>query len=294
MRFLLLAMLISQSESSGASLAPLSRPQAALLAQWYGQLGEPEPEETFGNFLARAASNKVLSPYRRLDENTGPERPRIDLEHFDCLSLIDTSMAVARCQWLREPTETCFVRELIATRYRNGVIKDFASRLHYLEEWLDDNRARHRLDDLTRDLGGVLLRRRFDYMSEHSSLYPPMSDPIARKAIELTEVQLSQRIYAVIVRRSVREKAQLLQNGDLVGIVTTDPGRLLGHAGVVVRDGHGRVQLLHASSHRRRVVLTSTSLADYVLRREERWGIMVARPRSPGANDRPVAGPIHP
>lgn len=281
MWFFLLAILISQSESSGSSLAALSRPQAALLAQWYDHLGEPDQGETFGDFLARAASIKCLSPYKRLDETIGPERLRIDLKTFDCLSLIDTSIAVARCRWLREPTETCFVRELIATRYRNGVKKDFASRLHYLEEWLDDNRSRHRLDDLTRDLGGVLLRRRFAYMSGHRNLYPPMADPIARGAIELTEAKLSQRIYAVIVRSSVREKAPLLQNGDLVGIVTTDPGRLLGHAGIVVRDGRGGVQLLHASSHRRRVVLTRTSLADYVLRREERWGIMVARLRSP-------------
>jgi hypothetical protein len=284
MWFLLLAMLISQSDSNGSSLDSLSSPQAALLTQWYDQLGEPESEETFGDFLARAASVKRLSPYRRLDESTGSERLRIDLNRFDCLSFIDTSMAVARCRWMRDPTEACFVRELIATRYRHGVMKDFASRLHYLEEWLDDNRSRHRLDDLTRDLGGVLLRRRFDYMSAHRSLYAPLADPIARQAIELTEAQLSQRIYAVIVRPSVRKKAPLLQNGDLVGIVTTDPGRLLGHAGIVVRDGQGRVQLLHASSHRRRVVVTSTSLADYVLRREERWGIMVARPRSPGTS----------
>jgi hypothetical protein len=66
-----------------------------------------------------------------------------------------------------------------------------------------------------------------------------------------------------------------------VGIVTTEPGRLIGHAGFVVRDERGRTHLLHASSHHRRVVVTVRSLADYLLRRPERWGVMVARPRPP-------------
>jgi hypothetical protein len=256
------------------------------LAQWYDLLSEPNQTETFGDFLVRAASIKRHSPYQELDETVGPERLHVDLERFDCLSLIDTSLAVARCAWVGDATEACFVQELIATRYRKGVMKEFASRLHYLVDWLDDNRERQRLHDLTRDLGGILLRRHFAFMSEHKNLYPPMSDPKVQKAIVRTEARLSQKIYAVIVWKSVIEKEHLLRDGDLVGIVTRDTGRLIGHAGLVVRDSRDKAQLLHASSYHRSVVLTRTSLADYVSRRRDRWGIMIARPRAPNSRDR--------
>jgi hypothetical protein len=256
------------------------------LAQWYDLLGEPNQTETFGDFLVLAASIKRHSPYQELDETVGPERLHVDLEHFDCLSLIDTSLAVARCAWVRDATEACFVKELLATRYRNGIMKEFTSRLHYLVDWLDDNRKRQRLDDITRDLGGILLRRHFAYMSEHRNLYPPMADPEIRKAVARIEARLSQQIYAVIVWKSVIDKEHLLRDGDLVGIVTRDTGRLIGHAGLVMRDSKDKAQLLHASSYHRSVVLTRTSLADYASRRRDRWGIMIARPRAPDSRDR--------
>ena len=108
-----------------------------------------------------------------------------------------------------------------------------------------------------------------------------MNDSATRDAIAKTEAELSGRIHSVIVGSSVHRTDGELQNGDLVGIVTTEPGRLVAHAGFIVRGGRGATRFLHASSHHRRVVLTIRSLADYVLRRPERWGIIVARPLPP-------------
>ena len=53
------------------------------------------------------------------------------------------------------------------------------------------------------------------------------------------------------------------------------------HAGFVLRSEGGRARLVHASSYHRRVVLTREDLADYLLRRPERTGVMVARPLPP-------------
>jgi hypothetical protein len=285
---ILSALLILSSTGLGEpdrSNAPrLSLTQAALLTQWYEGLGKPETKETFGDFLVRAARLKHGSPYTHIRETEGLERLRVDLTRFDCVSLVDSSLAVARCAWLRDTTEACFLRELVATRYRDGMMGDFASRLHYLEDWFDDNGERNRLRDRTRDLGGLLLRRHFSYMSEHPDKYPAMNDSVSREAIERTEARLSRRVYSVITKSTLRGKEELLRNGDLVGIVTTEPGRLIGHAGFVVRDKRGKTHLLHASSYHRRVVVTIRGLTDYLLRRSERWGIIVARPRAPASS----------
>ncbi len=287
MWFLVLSLWLIPAAAFGWSSADppnLSRSQAELLAQWYELLGEPDSGETFGDFLVRAALLKWHSPYAQPKETDGPERLKVDLARFDCLSIIDSSLAVAGCAWLQEPTEACFVRELVATRYRNGVMGGFPSRLHYFEDWLDNNRARNRLDERTGLLGGVLLRRRFFYMSEHGHRFPAMADPPSRDAIALTEARLSTQTYRVIVRSSIREQLSNLQNGDLVGVVTRRPGRLIGHVGLALRDKQGSTRLLHASSHHQRVIVTATSIADYILRRPERWGIIVARPRRPVPN----------
>ncbi len=257
-----------------------------LLDQWYEALGEPDSDETFGDFLVRAAVLKWHSPYFHHKETTGPERLRVDLARFDCVTLIDTSLAVARCAWLGNTSETCFIGELVASRYRNGTMGDFASRLHYLEDWFEDNRSRLRLDDWTQKLGGLLLRRHFFYMSGNRYLFPPMADLQERDAIVRTEARLSEQTYAVIVRSSIRQVEEQLQEGDLVGVVTTEPGKLIGHVGLVTHSEGGTARFLHASSHHRRVIVTRRRLADYVLRRRDRWGIMVARPRPP--QPRPV------
>lgn len=267
------------SPSHGALLSPT---ETELLGLWYQSLGVPRPDETFGDFLIRTALLKWHSPYAHLKETTRTESLQVDLTSFDCVSFIETSLAVARCAWQRNTTEACFIKELIATRYRNGMMGDFASRLHYLEDWIDDNSMRRRLEDPSEVLGGLRLRRRFSYMSEHPHQYPAMADPRIRAAIRHSEARLSARIYTVTVRASIREKEHLLLSGDLVGIVTTEPGRLISHAGLVARNGEEKAaRLLHASSHHGRVIVTGTRLTDYVFRRRERWGIVTARPVPP-------------
>ncbi len=294
MWFLTLVLWLISAAAFGGSAASslhLSPSQAVLLTQWYEQLGASDSSETFGDFLVRAALLKWHSPYVASKEADGPELLKVDLAGFDCVSILDSSLAVARCAWLQEPTEACFVRELVATRYRNGVMGKFPSRLHYFEDWLDNNRARYRLDEEIGLLGGVLLRRRFFYMSEHRHQFPPMADPLSRDAIAATEARLSKQTYKVIVRSSIREQQSHLRNGDLVGVITREPGRLISHAGLAVHDKQGRVRLLHASSHHRRVIVTATSIANYILRRPERWGITVARPRLPVPKGAFLIGP---
>ncbi len=273
-------------DANGQVPLHLDRGQRLLLHQWYEELGEPDPGEAFGDFLVRAAVLKWHSPYSHRRETSGPERLRVDLSRFDCVTLIDTSMAVARCAWLGNTTETCFIKELVSTRYRNATMGDFASRLHYLEDWFEDNRSRLRLDDWTQKLGGLLLRRHFFYMSGNRYLFPPMAELHEQEAIAQTEARLSDRTFSVLVRSSIQQAERQLQEGDLVGVVTTEPGRLIGHVGLITYSKQGTVCFLHASSHHRRVIVTRRSLADYVLRRRDRWGIMVARPRPP--RPRPV------
>jgi hypothetical protein len=95
------------------------------------------------------------------------------------------------------------------------------------------------------------------------------------------ERDLSSRQYLVLQRNDVRRALDVIQDGDLIAVVGSKPGRLIVHAGLIVRRTGERPRLLHASSYHRRVVVTREDVSEYVMRRPERTGIIVARALPP-------------
>jgi hypothetical protein len=89
--------------------------------------------------------------------------PRWTLDFFDCLSLVETVLALARSL-----TAAQFVRELQSIRYRGGE-PQFGARNHFMEiDWLPQNLARGVLADVTGSLpapqavaAGVVTRRQW-------------------------------------------------------------------------------------------------------------------------------------
>jgi len=255
----------------------------AKLAAWYEALGEPRPSESFGSYLARAARIQHGVKYAEISPRPGIETLEIDLDAFECVSFIESTLAVARCGWSAERNERCFVRELEATRYRNGRMTDYASRLHYFVDWISDNESRGRLSNLTASLGGEPMRKDFFYISERV-LKPASSNQegLASLAqeIQATEARLSSTPHSVLMRESAPQILSQLEDGDLLAFVRERPGMLVHHAGFVYW-ANGAPRLLHASSYHGRVVITVRDVTNYLLRRPERRGVIVARPIAP-------------
>jgi hypothetical protein len=256
----------------------------ADLFEWYAGVGAPRAGESFGAYVARTALYQRGAQYE--PDGTPPrvrETLHVDFSRFECVSFIESTLAVARCGFHGEPTASCFEREIELSRYRGGVQRDYASRLHYFDDWIDDNEARHRVANLTKELGGEPFYRSYFHIS--SRVLPRTglpSNDLARltRAVSLTESRLSEAPHAVLSRDAAPPVLGGLQDGDLVAFVRDRPGLLVHHAGFVYRAG-GKPRLLHASSYHRRVVLTREELARYLLRRPDRQGVIVARPLSP-------------
>ncbi len=253
------------------------------LARWYEEVGPPRPSEPFGRYLARTARVKHGVKYEEVSPEIGPETLRVELDAFECVSFIESSLAVARCGWSADPTQSCFVRELEATRYRSGEMGDYASRLHYFVDWIADNERRGRLSNVTASLGGEPMQKDFFYISQRelkrtsidASQLASLTD-----AIESTEARLSATTHSVLSRENAPAVLNELLDGDLVAFVRERPGLLVHHAGLVYWAG-GTPRLLHASSYHGRVVITVRDVTNYLLRRSERRGVIVARPTTP-------------
>ena len=280
---LTLSLFLFSLSASASDHGTLTTKTRAELKEWYDGVGAPLAHETFGAYLARAAFFQHGVGYEPVQKPTMPEKLRVDLSRFECVTFIESSLAVARCGFRREPTAACFEREVTASRYRGGALSDYASRLHYFDDWIDDNEARHRLKNLTPELGGEPLTRSYFHIS--SRVLPRSNvtkDALAvlTREVVATESRLSLAPHFVLSRERAPRVIDRLEDGDLVAFVRERAGLLIHHAGFVYRV-LGKPRLLHASSYHRRVVLTSEDVASYLLRRPERRGVLIARPLSP-------------
>ena len=281
MRFLHVLILgLWITRAAAAPSPPMPEDQKKKLEAWYDALGPPRGSETFGHYLARAARVQHGVDYAVPAAAPGVETLRINLDAFECVSFIESAIAVARCSWSGEPDVLCFTEDLEASRYRGGALGDYASRLHYFVDWIDDNAGRGRVENLTTSLGGKPVQKDFYLITQRelpkAALEREAAAEVTRTLLA-TEQRLSSASHDVLGREDAPQALRALEDGDLVAFARERPGLLVHHAGFVYW-ANGTPRLLHASSYHQRVVITESDLTEYLLRRPERKGVIIARP----------------
>ena len=93
----------------------------------------------------------TLEAYLRAGGSPSSQEPlTLSLTRFDCVTLVESCLAVARVAGNRDtPTWERFGGEIERMRYRGGARRGYTSRLHYFSEWIADGATR----GLVRDLG---------------------------------------------------------------------------------------------------------------------------------------------
>ena len=261
--------------------APLPGPEAWALDTWFATVGGRNPGETFGALTVRAAQAALGRPYADPPSGAGAEVVSLNVDAFECVSFVESSLAVARCVWLQTPTATCFSQEIATIRYRDGRIDGFASRLHYFEDWLGDNARRGHMTLMAKDLGGEIITRHTAYLTDHPAAFPALKDPETFRRISAMEHRLSTTPTPIVMREMIGAVEPRLLDGDIIAVTTRRSNILVRHAGLVQLGANHEVHMLHASSAHHRVTRTKETLAEYVNRRPEREGILVARPTAP-------------
>ena len=122
-----------------------------------------------------------------------PEQLVVNLRAFDCVTYVESMLAMARLLDRPEQTFEAYQEELRAIRYRGGLIDGYPSRLHYFSDWILDNEEMGLLDNVTRALGGVELREPIDFMSTHQDSYPALASPVNLERVRAQERGLSEK-----------------------------------------------------------------------------------------------------
>lgn len=233
-----------------------------------------------GEIIVRTGERFVDDPYTPYTlDPPGPERVVINLREFDCVTYVESVLAMARLIRDGDDDFDSFVNEVARLRYRDGELDGYLSRLHYFSEWISDNERLGLLRDITADLGGRTDDEPIDFMSTHSDAYDNLDGRPERIAqIREIEQSLSQRSRSYIPKSQIGPVADRIQNGDVIAATSSVEGLDIAHTGFALwRDG--RLHLMHAPLVGSVLEISERPLADRILRIDGQDGIMVARPR---------------
>ncbi len=283
---------------------------AAGLAMAAGPVPDAATAAAFEPIAARAAAAKAASwpallqqiatdpallgaPYEAAPLDRGSreadEPLRASLDGFDCVTYVETVLALARTVARGPATATAYAAELAALRYRDGE-PGFCARYHYFSDWAETRQSAAVLDEVTVSVAGdpanlanLGLTHGFDYLSRHASATPALAQSPARLAcVREQERALSARDDGTpyIRSTSLPKIARALQSGDLIAWVADVPGLDVIHVGIVVTRPNGRLELAQASKRAGQVVVTP-DLLRYAASLKQQRGVRIFRPRDP-------------
>jgi hypothetical protein len=222
----------------------------------------------------------TLESYLRAGGSPSRTEPlTLSLTHFDCVTLVEACLAVARVADKRvKPSWKAFGREVERMRYRGGKRGGYSSRLHYLSEWISDGASRGLVRDLGMELGGVDDVRPLRFMTEHRGSYPALADEGVFGEIAAMERRLDGMPRRVIPTKRIPLVVNRIETGDVLAFATAIPGLDVTHTAFAYRGKDEVLRVLHAPLSGGVVEITRTTLPEYVAAIKQSTGILVARP----------------
>jgi hypothetical protein len=266
---------------------------------------EPTDENLFRDVIDRALNERVQDldlservkkvgeyflnvPYveKTLDIDSSRELLVVNLRGLDCVTFFENTLAVTRLLTSRDRSFESFQDQLMRSRYYEGRLDGFGSRLHYTSDYFYDNARRGLLREVTREIGGkkaILETKAINFMSTHPNAYKQLAyDPMEVAKIEAAENRINARGgYYYIKKEDVASIESGIQDGDLIGITVNVAGLDCSHTGIAVKGKDGRIHLMNASMVFKKVIISEQPLADYLAGNSKQTGIMIYRPIEP-------------
>jgi len=247
-----------------------------------GKFLQSTPRSAVDSSMVHAALFFLNTPYVANTLDTlDTEDLIINFREMDCMTFVETCLALSRMLQYSNPDMDSFERELRLIRYRNGVLNDYVSRLHYTSDWIFDNVKKGVVEDITYALGGQKFKPNVSFMSENYMKYKHLKDnPEAVKEIETIESEINKRgSYYFLPKQRIEAHQSSIKSGDIICFTTSVPGLDISHFGIAYRF-KGQLTFIHASSTAKKVIINPESLVDYCNKINSNTGIIVLHPLS--------------
>ena len=221
----------------------------------------------------------IGTPYAAGTLEGVPEMLTVNVDELDCTTYIDVVSAMAVTIGERRNSWQDFVHNLEKMRYRQGKVDGYASRIHYISDWIVTNAHKGFIRDVTDRLSNPSYQiKTLDYMSRHRDNYPALSDSLEYERIKSMEVGYRSHRYPYIKSNALLGKnaAKMLKEGDIVALTTKTEGLDVSHLGIIVFED-GIPHLMHASMKEGKVVIDRLPLSEYLRKNRTVNGVRVIR-----------------
>lgn len=239
-------------------------------------------KESMGDQIIYFARKLLGLPYvaKTLEKNK-EERLVVNLRQLDCTTFLESVLSLARTRQQDQLTFENYCDNLRHIRYRDGRV-DYVDRLHYFAYWIECNEREGIVKSIQQPNPPfrAVINWPINFMTTHRHLYPMLeahpewTDDI--KQMEDSVLGLHMRYIPKSDLANSKLMRSVIQNGDLIAIVTNKQGLDTSHVAFAVWHKDG-LHILHASSFKKRVIEDSSTLYQYLSRHKSQIGILVAR-----------------
>lgn len=240
--------------------------------------------ESIGNLLCIVGHRFIDYPYESgtLDVDK-TEHCIVTFSGFDCVTFFEVSLGISRIIKKGKTAFADLLSEVQYTRYRRAILSDYTSRLHYSSEWIHDNIEKGVVRDKTKELGGIPIKFKLNYMSNHPDSYIGLKNcPEQIEKIKEIEKKISTWTFHYIPTEQISKIENKLNSGDIIFFVLDLNGLDFSHVGICCRVGE-KPRLLHASSKAKKVILDRT-ISEYCKEHKKIKGITIVEPLEPTKN----------
>lgn len=213
-----------------------------------------------------------------LDAHDG-EPLYISTSRLDCTTFVELVLAISVTIKEGDNTFAGVCSNLEKVRYCNGVRNGYASRLHYISQWIADSAKSSFIEEVTCGDESRTLLLDLHYMSRHPANYRQLKEnPALVAEIEKREMPFRGKKVCYIPKESIDKNigSPRIENGDIIALTTDIKGLDVVHIGFAYRK-NGSVHLLHASSGAGKVIKDEKTLFNYQKGKKSQTGIRIFR-----------------
>ncbi len=235
--------------------------------------------------MVRAAKSLLGQKYVAGTQEGRDEKLRIFLTQTDCILFAETCLGLVKTAQ-RCGTDATFedlAETLQGSRYRDGVVDRYDSRLHYVTEWVAQGERTGLFRDLTPGLGGVADPRPINFMTKHPDSYAPLAGESGyakenRARAAAVEERISALPKTYIPKARIREVESQIRSGDILCFTTAVEGLDVSHVVIAYRAKAGdRLGFIHASIGEKKVIVDPRTLEAALAASRNITGIRVLR-----------------
>lgn len=255
--------MLNRTRSGGRTSSPTERSPSERLTEVAALLRRLRHVASLGERMRRIARLLRGRPYVVNPLGGGPDRPEVltlELAGFDCVTYVETVLALALAGSVREVPDL-----LRRMRYREGRL-DWRARHHYMIEWIRENVRQGLVRNLTRGPGTRLLTRRVDVV-------PGLRPRTLR--------------FRCFFKKALPRVRERIRDGDLIFFVSTRPWLDIFHVGLLFVESESaraegqtpRPRLILSHASRRQGCVLEQDLEEF-LKENRMSGFLLVRPQA--------------